>query len=206
MQKYFVIGAVIVLTISLLFFTNTKDMSQVPLQPSEAPCNDSPAEITQIATLTTSKGDMKVGLFGKETPKTVDNFVKLARENFYKNIKFHRIINGFMVQTGDPKGDGTGGPGYAFDDEPVTRCYKRGTIAMANSGPNTNGSQFFLIHKDYDLSKNYTIFGSINASDSASFVTLDNIAETPVATNSAGEISQPVEEILLKSVGIDEVK
>ena len=107
------------------------------------------------------KGRHKAELFAKDAPATVNNFVFLAREGFYTNVKFHRIIAGFMVQTGDPTGTGTGGPGYRFKDEPVTRKYSRGTLAMANAGPNTNGSQFFIMHADYALQPNYTIFGQV---------------------------------------------
>ena len=86
---------------------------------------------------------MKLTLFAQDTPMTVNNFVSLARDGFYNNTVFHRIIKGFMIQGGDPDGTGAGGPGYRFDNEPVTRDYTRGTIAMANAGANTNGSQFY---------------------------------------------------------------
>lgn len=153
-----------------------------------------------IATITTTKGTMKFELFSTETPKTVDNFVTLAKKGFYDGIKFHRIIKGFMIQGGDPKGDGTGGPGYKFDDEPITRNYIRGTLAMANAGPNTNGSQFFIMHQDYALPKNYVIFGQLIDG----FDTLDKIAETPVEANASGEMSRPLENVAMNSVAISE--
>ncbi len=156
------------------------------------------------ATVVTSKGVMKVSLFTNETPKTVNNFVFLAREGFYNGTVFHRIMKGFMIQGGDPNGDGTGGPGYRFNDESVTREYVRGTIAMANAGPNTNGSQFFMMHADYPLPKNYVIFGSIDASDAASLATLDAIAGTPVAADTRGEASKPLEMVTVQSVTIEE--
>jgi cyclophilin family peptidyl-prolyl cis-trans isomerase len=159
---------------------------------------------TYSAELVTSKGTMKVSLFAKDAPVTVNNFVFLAREGFYGNTVFHRIIRGFMIQGGDPKGDGTGGPGYRFNDEPVTRDYTRGTIAMANAGPNTNGSQFFIMHADYQLPKNYVIFGSIDVSDSASLATLDAIATTPVGQSPSGEASSPLTPVTLTSVTITE--
>lgn len=159
---------------------------------------------TYTATITTSKGTMKVAFFPKDTPKTVNNFVFLAREGFYNDTVFHRIIKGFMIQGGDPRGNGTGGPGYKFDDEPVTREYTRGTIAMANSGPNTNGSQFFLMHADYALPKNYVIFGAIDPSDTESLKTLDAIAETPVGESGMGEQSKPLEQVTIASVTIEE--
>ena len=93
------------------------------------------ANKSYTATLHTSKGDILVDLFPKDAPNTVNNFVFLAKDGFYDNVRFHRIIKGFMVQTGDPKGDGTGGPGYRFKDEPVTRKYDRGIVAMANCRP-----------------------------------------------------------------------
>lgn len=153
-----------------------------------------------IATITTTKGTMKFELFSAETPKTVDNFVTLAKKGFYNGIKFHRIIRGFMIQGGDPKGDGTGDPGYKFDDEPITRNYIRGTLAMANAGPNTNGSQFFIMHQDYALPKNYVIFGQLIDG----FDTLDKIAETPVGANASGEMSRPLENVVMNSVTISE--
>ncbi|HEY4507573.1 MAG TPA: peptidylprolyl isomerase [Candidatus Paceibacterota bacterium] len=119
------------------------------------------------ATIETNKGTIKIELFANDAPKTVENFEKLAGKGFYDGIIFHRVISGFMVQGGDPTGTGTGGPGYKFADElnPATDSYKRGyvrgTVAMANSGPNTNGSQFFIMHKDYPLPNSYTIFGRV---------------------------------------------
>ncbi len=156
------------------------------------------------AVLTTSKGVVRIVLYPSEVPVTVNNFVFLARAGFYNDTTFHRIIKGFMIQGGDPKGDGTGGPGYQFADEPVKRDYTRGTIAMANAGPDTNGSQFFIMHANYGLQKNYVIFGGIDASDAESFKTLDAISETPVGTNSSGEQSKPLESVTVTSVTISE--
>ena len=159
---------------------------------------------TYTAAITTSKGVINVEFFTKETPKTVNNFIFLSREKFYDGVVFHRIIKSFMVQTGDPQGNGTGGPGYKFADEAVTREYTRGTLAMANAGPNTNGSQFFIIHADYPLPKNYTIFGKIPEGDTESLKTLDAIAETPVAAGNGGEVSKPTEEVIITSISITE--
>ncbi len=156
------------------------------------------------ATIETSKGKIKAELFAKDAPLTVNNFVFLSRAGFYDGIIFHRIIKDFMVQTGDPRGDGTGDPGYKFADEKVTRDYKRGILAMANSGPNTNGSQFFIIHQDYDLPKNYTIFGTVDPKDVESLQVLDAIAETPVEAGPTGEPSKPKENVQIKSVQIEE--
>jgi cyclophilin family peptidyl-prolyl cis-trans isomerase len=113
------------------------------------------------AKIKTSAGEMTAELFPKDAPRTVNNFVFLARDGFYDGVIFHRVIPGFMVQGGDPTGTGRGGPGYRFEDEPVNRKYDKGTLAMANAGPNTNGSQFFIMHSDYPLPPNYTIFGKL---------------------------------------------
>ena len=94
---------------------------------------------------------MSAELFVGDAPRTVNNFVFLARDGFYDGVIFHRVISGFMIQGGDPTGTGRGGPGYKFEDEPVNKSYKRGILAMANAGPNTNGSQFFVMHADYGL-------------------------------------------------------
>lgn len=165
------------------------------------------------AIINTSEGTMKVDLFPKIAPNTVRNFIELSKgtrinpntgvkvseKPFYDGLTFHRIIKGFMIQGGDPNGTGTGGPGYKFADEPVTEEYTRGTIAMANSGPNTNGSQFFIMHADYALPPSYTIFGRINASDSGSLKTLDAIANTQTGAQDA-----PIEKVTIKSVTIEE--
>jgi len=131
------------------------------------------------ATLSTSRGDIVCELFAKDAPKTVNNFVFLAREKFYDGTVFHRVIPDFMIQGGDPTGTGTGGPGYKFADEPVKRKYTRGTLAMANSGPNTNGCQFFVMHKDYGLPPNYTIFGKLTSGENV----VDSIATAKTGAN-----------------------
>ncbi len=121
-------------------------------------------------TLTTSKGDITVELDAELAPKTVTNYMGLAASGYYDNLTFHRVIPGFMIQGGDPSGNGTGGQsifGQMFEDEidtgkPAYKAgYKAGTIAMANRGPNTNGSQFFIMDQDYPLPPNYTIFGHV---------------------------------------------
>jgi len=152
------------------------------------------------AVFNTSKGKITVDLFAKENPITVNNFVFLAKDGFYNGTKFHRIIKDFMIQGGDPLGNGTGGPGYKFADEPITRDYTAGTLAMANSGPNTNGSQFFIMHKDVALPKNYVIFGKV--ADTAGMTTVDSIAATPVTTNAFGEKSTPLEDVIVNSIDI----
>lgn len=158
---------------------------------------------TYTATIETTDGTMTAELFAKDAPMTVNNFVFLAREDFYDGVKFHRIFKDFMVQTGDPTGTGTGGPGYRFDDEPVTRQYTRGTLAMANSGPNTNGSQFFIVHQDSGLDPAYTIFGQVTEG----LDVLDAIANTPVTQgpNSIDPVpTTPLEDVLITNITINE--
>lgn len=150
----------------------------------------------QYAVLETTEGKIKIELAFKETPKTAGNFWDLAGKGFYNNTIFHRAIDGFMIQGGDPKGDGTGGPGYKFDDEPFTGEYTRGTVAMANSGPNTNGSQFFIMHQDYALPKNYVIFGHVVEG----IEVVDKIATAEVTANAFGEASKPVNPAKILSV------
>ena len=174
----------------------------VPKQYSSPPEMKVDQSKKYVATFHTAHGDMQAELFVKDAPLTVNNFVFLARDGFYDNVKFHRIIRGFMVQTGDPEGTGRGGPGYRFADEKVTREYVRGTLAMANAGPNTNGSQFFIVDKDYPLPKNYTIFGVLTGDDS--FATLDKIASTPVTTSPTGERSLPTQDVRITGIEISE--
>jgi len=125
------------------------------------------------ATIATEKGDIEVDLFTTDAPKAAQNFIDLAKKGFYDDVVFHRVIPGFVIQAGDGqhgkksslnKGSvGTGGPGYKFEDEPIKGNYVRGALAMANAGPNTNGSQFFICHQDLTgkLPKNYTLFGQV---------------------------------------------
>ncbi|MGH2460479.1 MAG: peptidylprolyl isomerase [Chloroflexota bacterium] len=152
------------------------------------------------ATIKTSLGDLTAELYAKDVPITVNNFVFLANQHFYDNVKFHRIIKGFMVQTGDPTGTGAGGPGYRFQDEKVTRPYSRGTLAMANAGPNTNGSQFFIVQQDYPLPPNYTIFGKLTDG----LDVLDKIASVPVSASRSGEMSVPTQDVRIESISISE--
>jgi len=152
------------------------------------------------AVLKTTAGEITIALDVKKTPITANNFVTLARDNFYNGTIFHRVIKGFMIQGGDPNGNGSGGPGYKFADESFEGDYTRGTVAMANSGPNTNGSQFFIMHQDYDLLKNYVIFGHV----SAGLETVDKIATADVTDNGMGEKSKPINPVVIQSVEIVE--
>ncbi|TMD41689.1 MAG: peptidylprolyl isomerase [Chloroflexi bacterium] len=116
-----------------------------------------------LATITTNKGTITLRLDPKLAPISVNNFVFLASNKFYDGLKFHRVVADFVIQGGDPKGDGSGGPGYKFNDEPVKGEYTAGAVAMANSGPNTNGSQFFICTVDDSkkLTKSYNLFGYV---------------------------------------------
>ncbi|MDX1510671.1 MAG: peptidylprolyl isomerase [Nitriliruptorales bacterium] len=151
---------------------------------------------TYRATISTNRGDITVRLFADEAPNTVNNFVFLANEGFYDNVIFHRVIEGFMIQGGDPTGTGTGGPGYRFDDELAAarnHRYARGTLAMANAGPNTNGSQFFIMHADYGLPPQYNVFGK--AIDG-----LDVVDD--IATTRTDRSDRPVEDVVITTVTI----
>jgi|SRR5215471_7913039 len=129
------------------------------------------------ATLHTSEGVVELELFSEDAPKTVENFTKLADEGFYDGLTFHRVIPDFMVQTGCPRGDGTGGPGYEFEDEFNDHKVVRGALAMANAGPNTNGSQFFIVTADECswLDGKHTVFGQVVAGQDV----VDAISDAP---------------------------
>lgn len=152
------------------------------------------------ARIITNFGDVTVDLFEGEAPNTVNNFVFLANQGFYENVPIHRVLAGFVIQSGDPTGTGTGGPGYRFADEPVVRDYTRGTLAMANAGPNTNGSQFFITLADLSgqLPKNYTIFGEVVEG----LDVVDQIAQVPVQRGPSGEASSPTEPVFIESIEI----
>ncbi|TME80773.1 MAG: peptidylprolyl isomerase [Chloroflexi bacterium] len=157
------------------------------------------------ATIHTEKGDIQVKLYSDSAPKAAGNFVDLARKGFYDDVVFHRVIPGFVIQGGDGQYGkkssleagrvGTGGPGYKFDDEPFTGDYHRGTLAMANAGPNTNGSQFFICHQDLvgRLPKNYTIFGTVTDG-------LDVVDAIAGGRTGAGD--KPLEPVAMTSVEV----
>ena len=158
-----------------------------------------------IAEVNTNLGTFKVELLSSQTPITVNNFVFLARNNFYNGVKFHRVIKDFMIQTGDPTGTGTGGPGYTFKDElPSVLPYDSGIVAMANSGPNTNGSQFFICNgegsKALNNNPNYTVFGQVIEG----MEVVQKISAAPVQKNKYGELSSPIEDLHIKNITITE--
>jgi peptidyl-prolyl cis-trans isomerase B (cyclophilin B) len=139
----------------------------MPKQYSAAPKMSIDPSKTYVATFDTSKGSIVVDLFPKDAPNTVNNFVFLARDGFYNGTKFHRVIADFMIQGGDPEGTGRGGPGYKFADELQPgkyRKHQRGSLSMANAGPNTNGSQFFITHVvTSHLDGKHTVFGQVRS-------------------------------------------
>ena len=148
------------------------------------------------ATMTTNHGAIAVELFDEDAPKTVENFLKLSRDGFYDGVIFHRVIPGFMVQTGCPQGTGTGGPGYTFEDEINDHTVVRGALAMANAGPNTNGSQFFIVTIDAApwLDGKHTVFGRVTAGMDA----VDAIEGLPT-----GARDRPVEPPVIASIELD---
>jgi len=152
------------------------------------------------AVIKTNMGDMSVEFFTEEAPMTVNNFINLSRDGYYDNVIFHRVISGFMIQGGDPSGTGHGEmgkyPGYKFEDELNNqRSYNKGILAMANAGPDTNGSQFFIMHVDYPLPYQYTIFG---------FVTdgLDVIDK--IASVETGDGDKPINDVVIETVEVRE--
>lgn len=157
------------------------------------------------AVIETGRGPIEIELLSADAPNAVENFRLLAEHGYYDGVTFHRVIKGFMIQGGDPSGNGTGGEsawGGTFADEinresPLYReGYRRGIVAMANAGPNTNGSQLFIMHQDYQLPPNYVIFGKVTRGMSA----VDAIAETP--TKPGGENSEPVAPQVIKTVTV----
>lgn len=174
--------------------------NEITQNPEETPTMEIDQNKQYQAVLHTTMGDITIQLNADKTPITVNNFVTLAKKGFYKDTIFHRVIKGFMIQGGDPKGDGTGGPGYSFPDEPFEGEYSRGIVAMANAGPNTNGSQFFIMHQDTPLQKNYVIFGKVTSG----LDVVDKIATAEVTTGRTGEPSTPVNPVKITSIDISE--
>jgi cyclophilin family peptidyl-prolyl cis-trans isomerase len=156
----------------------------------------------RTAVIQTNKGTIRVELLESDAPKTTENFIKLAEKGYYNGVIFHRVIKGFMIQGGDPTGTGRGGEsawGGRFDDEINSRSevyqrgYKAGTVAMANAGPNTNGSQFFIMHVDYPLPPSYTIFGRVTEGQDV----VNAIATSPTRSD------RPVDEVRMENVSIE---
>jgi cyclophilin family peptidyl-prolyl cis-trans isomerase len=145
------------------------------------------------ATIKTNHGTIELELFDDDAPKTVDNFTKLAKDGFYDGVVFHRVIPDFMIQGGDPTGTGSGGPGYQFEDEPNQHGVERGVLAMANAGPNTNGSQFFIVTAEATpwLDGKHTVFGRVTSGMDV----VDDISNVQT-----GPGDRPKDEIRIESV------
>lgn len=179
------------------------DLSR-PVAEKSPSSNQSPTKgvrnFMHIVTLQTNFGEIQFETYDADAPKAAQNFISLAQKGFYNNLIFHRVIPGFMIQGGDPKGDGTGGPGYQFEDElnPDTESYKngykKGVVAMANAGPNTNGSQFFIMLADYPLPNNYTIFGRVIKGQEV----VDAIGKTPT-----GSQDRPQKPVIMKEIKVE---
>ena len=161
----------------------------------------------KTAVMETDKGTITLEFLEADAPRAVENFRLLAERGYYDGLTFHRVVKGFMIQGGDPSGDGTGGEsawGGTFEDEinpdseTYKEGYKRGIVAMANAGPNTNGSQFFIMHQDYPLPPNYVIFARVTSGMS----TVDAIAESPTRFGDDGAMSAPVTPLRIKKVTI----
>jgi cyclophilin family peptidyl-prolyl cis-trans isomerase len=185
-----------------------------------AACDDTPEPVTnpkvpadakssggQHGVIETAQGEIVIEFLPDAAPNAVENFRLLAEHGYYNGLTFHRIVKGFMIQGGDPNGDGSGGLsawGPPFPDEIVRSSelyqagYQRGIVAMANSGPNTNGSQFFIMHADYPLQPNYVIFGRVVAG----MATVDALADTDVRMGPGGEPSQPLTPPVIRKVTI----
>lgn len=159
------------------------------------------------ATIDTDKGPITIEFLPSDAPRAVENFRLLAEHGYYDGVTFHRIVKGFMIQGGDPSGDGTGGEsawGAPFADEinPQSALYRsgyrRGIVAMANAGPNTNASQFFIMHADYDLPPNYVIFARVTSG----METVDAMAQLPTTLGGGGEMSKPVTPPVIKKITV----
>jgi cyclophilin family peptidyl-prolyl cis-trans isomerase len=153
--------------------------------------------MSSTAILHTNHGDITVELFDEDAPKTVENFKKLASDNFYDGVIFHRVIKDFMIQGGDPTGTGTGGPGYQFEDEQNEHHIVRGALAMANAGPNTNGSQFFIVTTDAApwLDGKHTVFGRV----------VDGMdAVDKIEASDTGHNDRPKQDAVIQKVGLPE--
>jgi cyclophilin family peptidyl-prolyl cis-trans isomerase len=180
-----------------------EDIKTTTSEPLPLETNKINKNLMNTITIETNKGNIVFETYNADAPKAVENFITLANKGYYNGVIFHRVIKGFMIQGGDPTGTGRGGPGYSFEDElnPSTDSYKagykRGVVAMANAGPNTNGSQFFIMHADYALPNSYTIFGKVISG----MDTVDAIANTPVAPGDS-----PIEKVVMKKVTVAEKK
>jgi cyclophilin family peptidyl-prolyl cis-trans isomerase len=160
-----------------------------------APPDPLPAGEARTVTIETQKGPVEIKVEADLGPRAAGNFVALAECGYYDGVVFHRLVPGFVIQGGDPTGTGTGGPGYQFEDDLVSVPYERGVVAMANAGPNTNGSQFFIVLADNSLPPDYSVFGRVTAGMDV----VDAIAAEP---NSGGRENRALDPIPMDRVTV----
>ena len=197
------VGLLVATIIGLSFLegtsTDTNKLINTDTMQFTKPENVLEKGIDYKAMIRTSVGDITIDLFETETPNTVNSFLFLVGQRYYEGVTFHRVIRNFVIQTGDPTGTGSGGPGYTIDDEITSRKYKPYTLGMANAGPNTNGSQFFIISGNIpqanmsNLDGNYTIFGEVVEG----FAVVDSIERVTTDSN-----DEPVNDVTVESIQI----
>jgi cyclophilin family peptidyl-prolyl cis-trans isomerase len=197
--------ACVLLSVALLWSAGCSSPSGTPGNPKVPAGAKSSGGLHAV--IDTSKGALEIEFFAKEQPKAVENFRLLAEHGYYDGLPFHRIIKTFMIQGGDPKGDGTGGEsawGGEFPDEIDTSSplyqqgYRRGILAMANHGANTNGSQFFIMHQDFRLDPQYVIFAHVTKG----LDVIDALAETPTTMGEDRQMSRPLTPPTIKTIRI----
>ena len=197
-----VLRRLLFLCVALLWMTGCTPSSGNPKVPAGATSSGGMHGVIE-----TDKGAIEVEFFAADAPKAVENFRLLAEHGYYDGLTFHRIVKGFMIQGGDPSGDGTGGQsawGLPFADEINEESalyrggYRRGLVAMANAGPNTNGSQFFVLHQDYPLPPSYVIFARVTAGMDV----VDALANTPTTLGADGGMSQPLAPPVIRKVTV----
>jgi cyclophilin family peptidyl-prolyl cis-trans isomerase len=202
LRRYYLLFLLIVMGSFVFLSSCRKDSSGNPKVPRGARSSGG-----LHALIETSQGIVEIELFEREAPRAVENFRLLAQYGYYNGLTFHRIVKGFMIQGGDPNGDGSGGEsawGGTFEDEinPASplyqRGYRRGIVAMANSGPNTNGSQFFIMHQDYSLPPSYVIFGSVVGG----MEVVDALGQTPTTLGADGNMSKPLSRVLINKISL----
>ncbi|MFH0803550.1 MAG: peptidylprolyl isomerase [Candidatus Tagabacteria bacterium] len=208
MKKPYLLGAIaaIIIVVAVGYFFRYKPPQEnYSVETSQTAATQQANELSDnqikmnIITIKTNFGEIQFETYDTDAPKTVQNFITLAEKGFYDGLTFHRVIKGFMIQGGDPNGNGAGGPGYQFEDElnPNTESYKagykKGVVAMANAGPNTNGSQFFIMLEDYPLPNNYTIFGKVIKGQE----TVDAIGSVQIGVN-----DKPLKPVIMEKVTV----
>jgi len=181
--------------------SQNKKIDNIKTDVSNQTNNSKIKNMNHIVTIKTNMGEIRFATYDADAPRAVSNFLTLAQKGFYDKVIFHRVIDGFMIQGGDPDGTGMGGPGYQFADEldPQTdsykQGYKKGVVAMANAGPDTNGSQFFIMVADYPLPNQYTIFGKVISGQEV----VDAIAKVKKDSN-----DRPLSPVIMETVTISE--